>query len=252
MSFEIFQSWRLHLFWSRTRVRKAVMLHLSSWSLNIPALPFSRSARFFSSSGGYTPSRRDQTGVGKLSQYDHSPPAPPAILCGDPHHGNRVCRFGECRHHTPGPAPPFPRWCTGTSRLLATRPSICVLILYPQFFFLVGDSWLQCPTLRESCSWQWSPSTGPRLPRLPRPPLPVQVLKSRFVLLGVATTAVLLVALSAAVLNTFPEGGTTFRHLLCSFLCFHQSCRMLKLAKFEMDFYQSPGFRSSPLRCGFS
>lgn len=39
------------------------------------------------------------------------------------------------------------------------------------------------------------------------PLTPRQVLKSRFVLLGVAVTAVLLVALSATVLNNFPEGG---------------------------------------------
>lgn len=39
-------------------------------------------------------------------------------------------------------------------------------------------------------------------------PLPSrQVLKNRFVLLGVAVTAVLFVVLSAAVLNKFPEGG---------------------------------------------
>lgn len=40
------------------------------------------------------------------------------------------------------------------------------------------------------------------------PLTPWQVLKSRFVLLGVAVTAVFLVALSATVLNNFPEGGT--------------------------------------------
>lgn len=43
-------------------------------------------------------------------------------------------------------------------------------------------------------------------------PYPRQVLKSRFVLVGVAVTAVLLVALSAMVLNNFPEGGMNFRH----------------------------------------
>lgn len=50
-----------------------------------------------------------------------------------------------------------------------------------------------------------------------QPLTPRQALKSRFVLLGVAVTAVILVALSATILNNFPEGGRmhSFVKLLC-------------------------------------